>query len=291
MINLHWNLINKTQKIKEQKWVLRWDLIKKIAQNEDHVNWVLEWTLITWELKNRVDVNLKKILELKPIADLYGWYKKLLWWDSELSIKNWYHLNLNVGRLYKKAKVPINFWFWSYIDNWVNYQELWEKYPHKRCKIYLSLLLNTNEKEEKAKEFYSEIIKLCNDKKLSIWLKGEDHNYDSLNLYTWHLKEVLLIIQKLYPKYCSFWIFQNVPHFFQSSIDWIAPDHIWYVNEPLLWYSWWSHSVRMSKLWELIDSWVSFEDACKKLSLNPENPSEIIFTNEKLSKYLDGLKN
>lgn len=162
----------------------------------------------------------------------------------------------------------------GFLLTWANYLQLQKEKPKERYKVYLSLDLSDNLKKKKAEEFWLELIKKAKEQKLSLDMKTFDHNYDSCNLYTWHIKELTEILKELYAKYQKYWIFLDVYHFLQKPITWINPNHIWIVQEPIR-DSYKSHSGRMGDLGKHLEEWKPYEDACKLASVKPDAPREI----------------
>lgn len=234
------------------------------------------------EAKERIK-KIKEYIEniLKPLAkENHVTLDQLLSWDTKISYW-WYKMDFgiiaNKKWLIKKVmKLSDNtFHPHGFLLTWADYKKHLKETPKKRYKIYISLDLSTETKKEKAEKFWLELIQKTKEKKLSLTTKTFLHNYDSCNLYTWHIKELTEILKELYVKYQKDWIFLDVYHFLQKPITWINPNHIWIVQEPIWWHKWWSHSYRMWLLGKYLDQWKTYEEACALIWIQPDAPRKI----------------
>lgn len=241
----------------------------RISKNlqPDEKNNKLKWTLIEKIKQNKI-IFYKDYIETirkswKGISRTLGWNNALLWW---------YTLSTSSLSFDRAATPRLLRGFWQCINTWFDYKTqdiTWNLFD--RYKFYLSLDLSTEEKKHKAVSMYQEIIDKAKEKKLSLQIKTEDHKYDSANLYTFNFTQLREIIQEMYAKYQSYWIFLSCEHPMQWKIDWVNETHIWYVQEPIGWL-WWSHSGRMEKLWKYIEEWKTYEEACWLIWVKPETP-------------------
>jgi hypothetical protein len=154
--------------------------------------------------------------------------------------------------------------------------------PDDRWKYYLSLNLKNEESREGANNFFETILQKCRKEKLSLMTKTQDHNYDSLLIYTFHPEEMDNVIQEAY-KTSSGNVWEPVRRVFQKPISGVNPLHIARVQEPFGGHNG-SHSSRMGIIGGYLDEaipgqWTVNSDdlvrACKIAGVKPESPWEI----------------
>jgi|GEM_PF-4033327 len=65
---------------------------------------------------------------------------------------------------------------------------------------------------EDGNKFINNLVTRCINSGVSLQLKTEDHNYDGLNVYTWHFELLILIMDGLYVEHKE--LFKPVPRIF-----------------------------------------------------------------------------
>ncbi len=155
---------------------------------------------------------------------------------------------------------------WDYID-------LIGAYPNARWKFYISCIQDTDVRRALGKKFVRMLIGDVFKSHLTLQIKSMDHTYDSLDLYTWHPKELSQILIKLYTSHKDMFI--DAPRVFQRIIDPSVPvNQIGLVQEPAGGKGG-SHSNRMGRLGKALDEGRSFEEACKFARVKQLAPWEV----------------
>lgn len=159
-------------------------------------------------------------------------------------------------------------------DTGADLKKLSKERPNERYKFYMSLDLNTPEKQHFAREFSSHLVAQCKERAISLTSKSMDHDYDSWNLYTWHPRELAEVLKMLYPQYQDTGIFQGARHWMQGPLPGIPISHVGWVQEPVSGgdSEGKSHSARMSYLGGALDEGKSYEEACKTAGVRRSAP-------------------
>jgi len=148
-----------------------------------------------------------------------------------------------------------------------------ENFPKERSKFYLSLEIDTEEKQEMAQEFVKDLLDLCRKEELSITSKSFDHTYDSFNIYTWDEPEMASVLRGLHSEYAE--LFNDTPHFLQGGVSGVPEDHIGVVDESPRGDS---HSSRIGKIGAYLDKHAAAENkitrevwvqACAEIGVKP----------------------
>jgi len=245
---------------------------------------LLRWSLLKPQKIRVIDSYIHTVLQ--PLAQ-QKWVSlaDLMWWNSDLSSLPPGETSLHFATAVRKESICPTF---SMGHDIVKFFQTGADYTHVdfkgSYKCYFSFDLSTEAKKQKAKEFAVEVVRACKDKKITLWAKMEDHNYDSI-LYTWDIKQLKQIIQSLYPTYISYWIFRSVYHFLQQPIPWVDAGHFGVVQEPRGGVNG-SHSWRMFSLWKYLEEGKSYEEACLLIWVKPEAPREIDWTSEWWKQYI-----
>jgi len=217
-------------------------------------------------------------MQEKRIADIFETQEdpvEYMWWNNDMHHK-WYNVPKRWSVLKRNgiefSPWPIIQWFSkNIVVEWVDYNELVENTPENRFKFYFSLHCIDDEALLSAEKMLLDIVRRAKEEWLSIAYKIEDHDYDSLLLYTFHQKALSAIIHEIYNSYKDTWIFREVPRIFHWPIQDVNPWHIWWVQEPIWWHLW-SHTNRMKLLATKIKWWKSFKEVCEELKINPNAP-------------------
>ncbi len=169
-------------------------------------------------------------------------------------------------------------------DTGADLEGLMKANPLGRYKFYLSLNLPDEKSNELAKSLIQDLHNACNDQNVSLGMKVEVHDYDSMIVFTFHPKEMAHILTGLYEKYPTIWL--NSLHPLQGPVEGIALEHIGVVQEPLRGLDGSSHSTRMGKLGKILDeardrsgsediTIDEYRAACEIVGVVPERPWSI----------------
>lgn len=165
-------------------------------------------------------------------------------------------------------------------DTGVDVNELIDTNPFGRYKFYLSLSLRDQQSNEKAVSFIRDLYRECKANRISLGTKSHDHDYDSLDIYTFHPQEMSDILKKLYNKYPDIW--KDSLHPIQGKVGDIPAEHIGVVQEPVMGFGG-SHSSRAQDIGSILDRVLEassraeinvneFAEACKEVGVLPHAP-------------------
>ena len=183
---------------------------------------------------------------IQNLAGKWGWSRLLSGENPDVSSGG---VRLHEKRCIEKAGAEIDKSVVGFgvVKTDADYKGLAAKHPTKHYKFYHSF-----RDEQLGETYVAEVIKKAVEQGLSVSLKSFDHDFDGMNIYTYHFQQMEAIIREVYPRYKE--AFYDAEHFLQGGIEDINPKHIGWVQEPIAAAGGRSHSGRMSIVGATLDS-------------------------------------
>lgn len=156
----------------------------------------------------------------------------------------------------------------KYVETGVDYKDLTAQRPTKRYKFYHSF-----SDAERATGYVTAVVAAAKEADISLSMKSFDHEYDGVNFYTYHFRELDEIIKNTYPEYQD--AFGSTEHFLQGPVEGVDSTHIGWAQEPVRGGDH-SHSGRMGLIGEALDrggiSEASYREGCAAAGVRPDYP-------------------
>lgn len=204
---------------------------------------------------------------LAPIKGGYSW-QALLSGETPVSAGG---VRLNPSSVTRGAKVAQDssqMSFHKFIAG-PDYRQLGTEEPMGRYKFYHSFQDKT-----RGESYLAELVKRAAEQGLSLSMKSFDHDYDGMDVYTHHFKEVSALIEELYPRHAG--AFYGAEHFLQGPLNSVNPRHIGWAQEPEAGVGQRSHSGRMGQIGAALDmgglSEAAYRQGCQTAGVRPDQP-------------------